>query len=75
MKNNSFKSAQHTMNWVNLQIKKKNKKQPVKVFSEEEKKKLAQQMGVGVSEKPVVQAEEKIDYSSLPAGLLSFLNK
>ena len=77
MKNNSFKSAQHGSNWVNLQIKKKNKKQPVKVFTAEEKMQLAAQLGVGVSTKQptVVIKEEEIDYSALPQGLLQFLNK
>jgi hypothetical protein len=46
MRNNSFKSAKHSMNYQMLQLKRINKKQPVKKYSEEEKLKLAMQMGL-----------------------------
>jgi hypothetical protein len=80
MKFNNFKSAQHSSNYKNLQLKKLNKKQPVKVYSEEEKKALAAQMGVGtvpsrVPEKLVKEAklEENVDLSVLDPELLKQL--
>jgi hypothetical protein len=51
MRNNNFKSAQHSMNYKMLQLKRKNKQQPVKVYSEEEKAKLAAQMGLITTKK------------------------
>ena len=64
MRGNNFKSAQHSANWKNLQIKKANKKQPVKVYTEEEKKALASSMGVGTvpsRPQPEVVAKAKLN--------------
>lgn len=88
MKNNSFKSAQHSLNYHNLMVKKANRKQPVKIFSEEERKKFAEERGLGVSDKPVTQPKsrnrsvveektnhEEIDWNQIPAELFALLNK
>jgi hypothetical protein len=81
MRGNNFKSAQHSANWKNLQLKKLNKKQPVKVYSEEEKKALATSMGVGtVASRPQPEVvkkaklDEPIDLSCLDPEFLKELN-
>lgn len=77
MKNDSFKSAQHSANYKDLQLRKTNKKQPVKVFTEEEKMALAQSRGLGVApSKPVIgkiKEEKPVDLSVLPADFLKSL--
>lgn len=55
----SFKSAQHALNWKALTIKKMNKKQPVKQFSEEERAALAASYGMQVSTKPPVPMKQR----------------
>jgi len=78
----AFKSAQHSLNWKALQIKKMNKKQPCKQFSDEERAALASQYGMQVSSKPPVplkqrkpkvaadvMVDDEIDVDALPEGL------
>jgi hypothetical protein len=55
----NFKSAQHSLNWKALQIKRMNKKQPCKQFSEEERKAFAAGMGLEVSNKPPVPVRQR----------------
>ena len=80
----SFKSAQHALNWKALTIKKMNKKQPVKQYTEEERKALAASYGMEVSSKPPVPVKQRkaktvevvddeIDLDSLPEGLVESL--
>lgn len=77
MKNNNFKSAQHSANYKDLQLRKTNKKQPVKVFTEEEKLALAQSRNLGtVPSRPVVgkiKEEKPVDLSVLDADFLQSL--
>ena len=80
-----FKSAQHALNWKALTIKKMNKKQPVKQFTEEERAAFAASMGLAVSSKPPVPVKQRkakaqvdivddeIDISALPEGLAETL--
>ena len=78
----AFKSAQHSLNWKALQIKKMNKKQPCKQFTDEERAAMAASMGLTVSSKPPVplkqrkpkvaadvMVDDEIDVDALPEGL------
>lgn len=79
----AFKSAQHSLNWKALQIKKMNKKMPVKQYSEQERAALASQYGMQVSSKPPVPVKQRkakvevvndeVDLDALPEGLAESL--
>jgi hypothetical protein len=77
----NFKSAQHSLNWKALQIKKMNKKQPCKQYTDEERAAIAASMGLTVSSKPPVPLKQRkakaqvdvvndeVDLDALPEGL------
>ena len=81
----SFKSVQHSLNYQNMQLQKKNKKQAAKVYTKEELQAFAASRGMTVSEKPVqevvaqdaneIELDEEIDYSALPAEVLALIGR
>ncbi len=79
-----FKSAEHALNYEAFKQRARSKSSPVKVYTGEELKKMAETMGFAVSSKHVppqpkpAKKDElivEIEVQNLPAGLMKFIKE